>query len=64
MLPLDTGFINVYIFSPPELDESWGDGIIGVPGPGGPLEPGGPWVEEITYKFYLKCLRLYWSLTP
>lgn len=33
-LILETGFISVYIFSPPELDESWGDGIIGVPGPG------------------------------
>lgn len=69
-----TGFINVYMFSPPELDESagqtdrnnilqsviswsvewrniwclpWGDGIIGVPGPGGP-DPGGPCWMNIT----------------
>lgn len=43
MFPPDTGFIIVYIFSPPEFEESCGDGIIGVPGPGGP-EPGGPYI--------------------
>lgn len=42
MFPPDTtGFMMVYMFSPPELEESWGEGMIGVPGPGGP-EGGGP----------------------
>lgn len=43
LTPLDTtGFIIVYIFSPPEPDESCGEGKIGVPGPGGPPGGGGP----------------------
>lgn len=42
MLPPGTGFIIVYIFSPPLLLLSCGLGIIGVPGPGGPVDPGGP----------------------
>lgn len=42
IFPPGTGFIMVYIFSPPLLLLSCGLGMIGVPGPGGPVDPGGP----------------------